>query len=103
MQWLKMALYEYLHLRQFLQTHATSYDFYSSVAVHCKGESRKSGNHTPFPMIWEIRTETSSQRTLKIMSRNLNETVRSWIQLQVHMHLTMLTVQIYVKYSVQYT
>jgi hypothetical protein len=25
----------------FLQTHATSYNFYSSVTVHCKGERRK--------------------------------------------------------------
>jgi hypothetical protein len=25
----------------FLQTHATSHSFYSSVTVHCKGERRK--------------------------------------------------------------
>jgi hypothetical protein len=37
-----------------LQTHATSYSFCSSVTVHC----------TPFPMVYEIHTETSSLRTL---------------------------------------
>jgi hypothetical protein len=37
---------------------------------------RKPENHTPFPMFQEIRTETSSLRTLKIMPRNLNEIVR---------------------------
>jgi hypothetical protein len=61
----------------FLQTHATSCCF-------CKGERRKTliGNHNPFPMVSEIQTETSSLRTLKIMPRNLNVTVRSWIRLQ---------------------
>jgi hypothetical protein len=32
----------------FLQTHATSYSFYSSVTVHCKNLIK---NHTPFPMV----------------------------------------------------
>ncbi len=39
-------------------------------------------NHTPFPMVYEIHTETSSLITFKIMPRNLNEIVRSWIRLQ---------------------
>jgi hypothetical protein len=57
-----------------LQTHATSYSFYSSVNVHCTGERRITDrNHSPFP----IHTETSSLITLKILPRNLNEIVRS--------------------------
>jgi len=43
---------------------------YSSVIVHCKRE------------IEEIHTEISSPRTLKILPRNLNKIVRSWIRLQ---------------------
>jgi hypothetical protein len=34
-------------------------------------------NQTPCSMVYEIHTETSSLRTLKIMPRNLNEIVRS--------------------------
>ncbi len=33
----------------FLQTHATSYIFYSSVTVHCKGERRKTWQKTKPP------------------------------------------------------
>jgi hypothetical protein len=33
-------------------------------------------NHTHFPMVYEIHTETSSLRALKIMSSNLNEIVQ---------------------------
>ncbi len=44
--------------------------FCSSVIVHCKRE------------IEEIHTEISSPRTLKILPRNLNKIVRSWIRLQ---------------------
>jgi hypothetical protein len=36
-------------------------------------------------MVQEIHTETSILRTLKIMPRNLNEIVRSWIRLQYSM------------------
>jgi hypothetical protein len=61
----------------FPQTHTTSYSFYSSVTVHYKGERRKT-----FPMVKEIYTETSSLRTLKSMTINLKEIVRSWIRLQ---------------------
>jgi hypothetical protein len=67
-----------------LQTHATSYLF-SSVTIHCrrrKGENLKE-NHTPIPMVEEIFTETSSLKTLKITSRNLNEIVRSCVRLLV--------------------
>ncbi|MFN9897317.1 MAG: hypothetical protein ACK55Z_00710, partial [bacterium] len=38
----------------FLQPHATSYSFYSSVTVHCrKGGKEKNliENHTPYPMV----------------------------------------------------
>jgi hypothetical protein len=64
----------------FLQTHATSYSFYSSVHVHCKGERRKP-ERKPYPRPYslgqEIHTKTSSLRTIKIMPRNLNEIVHS--------------------------
>ncbi len=49
-------LYSFALIFLFLQTHATSYNFYSSVTVHCKGKRRE--NYTPF------HTETSSLRTL---------------------------------------
>jgi hypothetical protein len=59
----------------FLHTHATSHSF-------CKGERRNLiENRTPFPLVYEIYTEASSLRTLKIMARNLNEIVRSEIRL----------------------
>jgi hypothetical protein len=45
----------------FLQIYATSYR----------------ENHTPFPMVKEIHTESLSLRTPKIMPRNINEIVRS--------------------------
>jgi hypothetical protein len=47
----------------FLQTHATSNSFY------CSGgkEENLIKNHTPFPTVYEIYTEISSLRTLKIM------------------------------------
>jgi hypothetical protein len=44
--------------------------------------------HPPFEKKWfetSLDTETSSLRTLKIMPRNLNEVVRSWIRLLVYM------------------
>jgi hypothetical protein len=43
-------------------------------------------NHTPFPMAQGIHTEKISLRTLKIMSRNLNESVSSMI-LRIHERL----------------
>ncbi len=61
----------------FKQTHATYYSFYSSVAVHCTGERRKKWeNQTPFLMASEFR---NPYRNFKIMPRNLNQTVCSWI------------------------
>jgi hypothetical protein len=34
-------------------------------------------NHIPFAMVYDIHTETSSLRILRIMPRNVNEIVRS--------------------------
>ncbi len=64
----------------FLQTHTTSYSFYSSVAIHCKEERRESwyclpyGLRNPYiePQVWELST----------MPRNLNEIVGSGIAKQ---------------------
>ncbi len=41
----------------FLQTHATSYSFYSSVTVHCKGDRRKTWLKTwkPYPLPCDLR------------------------------------------------
>ncbi len=36
----------------FLQTYATSYSFYSSFTVHCKGERRKTWKKTIPPSLW---------------------------------------------------
>ncbi len=66
----------------FLQTHATSYSFYSSVTVKEKGGKTVTNNHTPFFPMQEIHAEISSLRTLKIMPKNLNEIVCLWIWLQ---------------------
>jgi len=57
--------------------------FYSSVTEHCKSgkEENLIEKLTPFLLVYEIRTETSSLRILKIMPRNLNEIVRSGIRL----------------------
>ncbi len=46
------------------------------VSVYCTVKE-KEGNHTPFPMVSEIHTETSSLKTLQIMPGNLKEIVRS--------------------------
>ncbi len=53
--------------------------FLQCISVHCKGEREENlmENHTPFPMVKEIHTETSNLRTLKIMPRNLKEIARS--------------------------
>ncbi len=39
---------------RFLQTHATSYSFYSSVTVHCKGERGKP-DRKPYPLSYCVR------------------------------------------------
>ncbi len=48
---------------------------YSSVTVYTVKEKvgKPDKNHTPFPMVSEIHTETSSLRTLKKLPRNLKE------------------------------
>ncbi len=56
-----------------------------TVTVHCKRKRRKP-DRKPYvpPSLWfrnYIHTETSSLRTPKIMPRNVNEIVRSWIRL----------------------
>ncbi len=38
---IRSPLYRFAFRFLFIQTHATSYSFYSSVTVHCKGERRK--------------------------------------------------------------
>jgi hypothetical protein len=94
----------------FLQTHATSYSFYSWVIVHCmqrRKEENMIENHTPLPYglrkpyrnlkFWELsRLYSKPYRNLKFWElsrlyyRNLNEIVRSWIRL------------LYTQYSVKY-
>jgi hypothetical protein len=49
-----------------------------TLSVKKKGEKP---DRNPYPLPYGLRTETSSQRTLKIMSRNRNVIVRSWIRL----------------------
>ncbi len=70
-----LAIHSYLYsfaLRfLFLQTHATSYSFYSSITVHCKGERRKTWEKTITPSLWfknpykNLKTENSQDYTLK--------------------------------------
>ncbi len=79
------SIHSHLHSFAFrclsLQTHATCYSFYSLATVHCKGERRKPDrkpDRKPYPL---PNTETPSLRTLKIMPRNLNKIVCSWIRL----------------------
>jgi hypothetical protein len=49
--------------------------------VHCKGEKKENliEKHTPFPMVKEIHTETSTLKTLKIMPRKLREIVVHYV------------------------
>jgi hypothetical protein len=73
----------------FLKTHAASYEYFQTHAISCvflqlsyctlqrRNEETLIENHTPFPVVKEIHTETSSLRTLKIMPRNIDEIVRS--------------------------
>jgi hypothetical protein len=49
----------------FLQTHATSYSFYSSAAVHCEGERRKLDRKT---LVQEIQTKVIRVFILAITS-----------------------------------
>ncbi len=79
----------------FLQTHATSYSFYSSVTVHCKGERRKTWQKTIPPSLWfknphrNLKSENSQdyaqkpQRNCKFMNsafgHNYMFNVSSWL------------------------
>jgi hypothetical protein len=47
-------LYSFALQFLFLQTHTTSYSFYSSVTVHCKGERRKP-DRKPYPLLYGSR------------------------------------------------
>ncbi len=62
---LLLAIHSHLHsfaLRFiFLQTHATSYDFQSSVTLYCKGHRRKTCQK-PYPLSFGLR---NPYRTLK--------------------------------------
>jgi hypothetical protein len=55
----------------FLQTHTTSYSFYNSVTVHCKGERRK-----PHILPYGLRNPYRNLKS-EIMPINLNETALS--------------------------
>jgi hypothetical protein len=62
----------------FLQTHATSYIFFSAFLNTVKeiGGNLKE-NYTPFPMIKKSKQKPHVWRTLKNIPRNLKEIVRS--------------------------
>jgi hypothetical protein len=47
------------------------------LVIHNIQEDNLRENHTLFPMVQEILTETSRLRTLKIITSNLNEIVSS--------------------------
>jgi hypothetical protein len=67
-------LYSFALRFLFLQTHATSYSFYSSVTVYTIKEKGGRPDRKPHPpSLWfkKIHTETSSLITLNIMLRNL--------------------------------
>ncbi len=92
-------LYSFALRFLFLQTHATSYIFsnlhnllrISTIQLLYtakeKGENLKE-NHTPFHMVSETHTETSSLRTLTIMPKPYPKIVRSWIRLLLSTNLT---------------
>ncbi len=61
-----------------LQTHSTSYNLYIVLVYTVKEKGGKPDRKLhPLPNGLKIHTETSSLRTLKIMTRNLKEIVRS--------------------------
>ncbi len=47
-------LYSFAFRFVFLQTHGTSYNFFSSVTVHCKGERRKP-DRKPYPFPYGLK------------------------------------------------
>ncbi len=61
----------------FLQTHATPHIFIQFRYTVKEKVGKPDKNHTPFPMVSEIHTETSSLRNLNIMPSNLNNSVCS--------------------------
>ncbi len=66
-----LAIHSHPYSFAFLQTHATSYSFTVQLLYIVKEKAYENliENHTSFPMVKEIQTETSSLRTLKIYSR----------------------------------
>ncbi len=68
-----------------LQIHATSYNFYSSVTVlYTVKEKGGNPDRKPYLLPYDLRNlyrNLKSMRTLKVMPRNLNEIVRSWIRI----------------------
>ncbi len=56
-------LYSFALRFLFLQTHATSYSFYSWVTVHCKGERRKTWQKTIPPLPNGLRNSHRSLRS----------------------------------------
>jgi len=66
----------------FLQTHTTVSTVHLPYTVK---EKEGKPDRKPHPLSYGLRihTETSSLRTLKIMHRNLNKSVRLWIQLLI--------------------
>jgi hypothetical protein len=55
-------LYSFALRFLFLQTHATSYSFYSSVTVHCKGGRRKT-DRKPYPPPYGLRNPYSNLKS----------------------------------------
>ncbi len=67
----------------FLQTHATSYSFYSSISVHCQGERRKTWTKTTPSSLW-LKKSIQKPQVWKLIETSL-KIVRSWIRLPLWM------------------
>jgi hypothetical protein len=92
-------LYRYALRFLFLQTHATSYSFYSSVIVHCKVDRRKTWQKTipsslwfkksiQKPQIWENSRLCPETSTKKLYVHELSfRTVRVCMNMCIHVHL----------------
>ncbi len=75
-------LYSFALRFLFLQTHATSYSFFSSLLYTVQEKGGKP-DRKPYPLPNSLRYPYGNlSRTLEIMPRNLKEIVRSWIRLQ---------------------
>ncbi len=71
------------------RTQPCTYIFYCSVTVRTlqrRKEENLIENHITFAMVKDIHKENLSLRILKIMPKNLNEIVFSWIRLQNSLH-----------------